>query len=226
MTENHRFATYCPFCQISSDPAPLPQGLHDPPAYSPSNSPAPIHTTQAYSQSIEEPPAYSSLDSQGTLFRKGGRIEEPVDDVLHFVNPAKDTIPSLALQYAVPAHALRKKNNVYADHLLAARKAILIPGEYYKGGISLSPQPIDGEEEEIRKSKIRRWMVTCKVSDYDIALLYLNQTKYDVDSAVEAYLSDEKWEREHPMTTSSKGKVTRNQTIRKFGIQTGLSGQI
>ena len=90
---------------------------------------------------------------------------EIADDVLHFLDPAHDTISSLALRYAVPPNALRTKNNLYADHLLAARKTILIPGEFYKGGVSLSPQPIDGEEEEIRKSKIRRWMVICKVSE-------------------------------------------------------------
>lgn len=61
---------------------------------------------------------------------------------------------------------------------------------------------------------------------YDIALLYLNQANYDVDSAVEAYLSDEKWEREHPMESSSKGKPASSRTRRKIGIQTGISGQL
>ncbi|KAL8936246.1 MAG: hypothetical protein Q9211_004276 [Gyalolechia sp. 1 TL-2023] len=214
-----------PFCQISSDPTPLPQGLQDPPAYSPPSSPRPAHATLAPLPNAEELPAYSTLDVPNDTTQKTGQNEHAADDVLHFVNPAHDTVSSLALRYAVPSYTIRKKNNLYADHLLAARKAILIPGEYYKGGISLSPQPIDGEEEEIRKSKIRRWMVACKVSDYDVALLYLNQAKYDVDSAVEAYLSDEKWEREHPMESSSKSQPASSRTSQKFGIQTGMSGQ-
>ena len=62
----------------------------------------------------------------------------------------------------MPQDALRRKNNLFADHLLAARKTILIPGDIYKGGVSLSPEPIESEEEELRKSKIRKWMVTTK----------------------------------------------------------------
>ncbi|KAI4118574.1 MAG: hypothetical protein LQ345_001411 [Seirophora villosa] len=215
----------CPFCQISSDRSPLPQGLRDPPAYSPPSSPRPASSMFATSTHAEEPPAYSSLALPQGYLEKGDHNKEIPADVLHFVNPAQDTISSLALRYSVPALALRRKNNLYADNLLAARKTFLIPGEYYQGP-SLSPEPIDGEEEEIRKSKIRRWMVACKVSDYDIALLYLDQAQYDVDFAVETYLSDEKWEREHPLTCSSKGKSVADRPRRKFGTQTGISGQL
>ncbi|KAL8702667.1 MAG: hypothetical protein Q9201_004168 [Fulgogasparrea decipioides] len=214
-----------PFCQISSNPTSLPQGLRDPPAYSPPSSPHPAPATVTYSTDVEDPPAYSALENRQGDEKSEQTVDELADDVLHFINPSQDTISSLALRYAVPPNALRKKNNLYADHLLAARKAILIPGEYYKG-VSLSPQPIDGEEEELRKSKIRRWMVSCKVSDYDIALLYCNQANYDVDAAIEAYLLDEKWEQEHPMESSSKGKSSLNRTRRKYGVQTGISGQL
>ncbi|KAL8807675.1 MAG: hypothetical protein Q9223_004239 [Gallowayella weberi] len=162
---------------------------------------------------------YSARDDQhGPREKEGQNGVKNADDVLHFLDPTQDTISSLALRYDIPPGTLRMKNNLFADHLLAARKTILIPGEFYKGGVSLSPQPIDGEEEEIRKSRIRRWMVTCKVSDYDIALLYLNQAKYDVDAAVEAYLADEQWEQEHPMESSSKNKVTPNRSRRRFGL--------
>lgn len=91
--------------------------------------------------------------------------EQPAEDVLHFLDPFHDTISSLSLRYGVPQDALRNKNGLFADNLLAARRTILIPGEYYKGGISLSPRPIDGEDEEIRKAKVRRWMVACKVAE-------------------------------------------------------------
>ena len=43
---------------------------------------------------------------------------------------------------------------------------MVIPGEYYKGGVSLSPRPVEGEEEERRKGIVRRWMVACKVAEY------------------------------------------------------------
>ena len=91
--------------------------------------------------------------------------DPPAEDVLHFLDPSKDSISSLSLRYGVPPEALRRKNGLFADHLLAARKTILIPGEYYKGGVSLSPEPVEDEEEEIRKTKVRRWMVACKVAE-------------------------------------------------------------
>ena len=85
-------------------------------------------------------------------------------DVLHFLHP-NDTLASLSLAYNTPVSALRRTNGVFADHLLAARRTILIPGEYYKGGVSLSSRPVEGEEEEIRRGKVRRWMVACKVAE-------------------------------------------------------------
>lgn len=60
-------------------------------------------------------------------------------------------------------------------------------------------------------------------SRYDIALLYLNQAGYDLDVAVEAYLADEKWEKEHPIQSTSKGKAKQG---RRIGTQTGLTEQI
>ena len=61
---------------------------------------------------------------------------------------------------------------------------------------------------------------------YDVALLYLQQSNYDLDVAVEAYLSDEKWEREHPIEGSSKGKAKQKAGRRKYGAMTGISGQL
>ncbi|KAI9701043.1 MAG: hypothetical protein M1836_001712 [Candelina mexicana] len=225
--DNPRFATYCPFCQVASAPSPLPQGLRDPPAYSPPPSPRPHHAKLA-SSNHELPPSYSSLDSRPLAPEKD--TSQPADDVLHFLNPAEDTIQSLSLRYGVPPNALRKTNGLYADHLLSARRTVLIPGEFYKGGVSLSPRPLEGEEEELRKAKVRRWMVACKVSEYDVALIYLKQADYNLDLAIEAYKADEKWEKEHPLdqASSSKGKskAQQSQGRRRFGIGGGITGQL
>ena len=48
-------------------------------------------------------------------------------------------------------------------------------------------------------------MITTKCADYDVALVYLEGTNWDLDGAVQSYKSDEKWEAEHPMT-QGKGK--------------------
>ena len=41
---------------------------------------------------------------------------------------------------------------------------------------------------------------------YDIALLYLKQASYNLEMAVEAYLADERWGKEHPIEPNMKGK--------------------
>ncbi len=158
LNQNKRYETYCPYCQISTEPSLLPQGLRDPPAYSTLDE----RIASRSGESNDEPPAYSQHSNvdASEKSKPDGRAE----DVLHFLSP-NDSIHSLSLAYGVPANALRKTNSVYSDHLLQGRKTILIPGEYYKGGVSLSPEPIEGEEEELKKQKVRRWMVACKVAE-------------------------------------------------------------
>lgn len=109
----------------------------------------------------------------------------------------------------MPPAALRRINNLTSDHLLVGRKTVLIPGEFYKGGVSLSPRPVEGEDEELRKGKIRRFMTACKVADYDFALLYMEQAGYDIDAAITAYLDDEAWELSHPNQRRRNGEATK-----------------
>lgn len=157
MTDNPRFSTYCPFCQISTGSSLLPQGPNDPPAYSPPDG----------AESLDgQPPPYSAKDHRRDSPIEKSHSESAGEDVLHFVDPSNDTISTLSIRYGVPPSALRRTNGLFSDHLLTARKTILIPGEFYKGGVSLSPRPIEGEEEELRKSKVRKWMVACKVAEY------------------------------------------------------------
>jgi hypothetical protein len=165
ISDNARFSTYCPYCQVSIVPTSLPHGLRDPPPYSPPTSPRALQSGQAGQTDQEELPAYSSYNSFQPAAEKTSNPDEPAPDVLHFVDPSIDSIPSLSLRYGVPAGVLRSTNGLYADHLLVARRTVLIPGEFYKGGVSLSPRPLGGEEEETRKGKVRKWMVACKVAE-------------------------------------------------------------
>jgi len=201
-----------PFCQISTHPSPLPQGLRDPPSYEPSTSkPQPCSNPPAYA---DELPSYSSLNP--TQQPPPEKPSPPAEDVLHFLDHSTDSLTSLSLRYGVPIQALRKSNNITSDHLLLARHTILIPGKYYKSGVSLSPRPIEGEEEERRKGLVRKWMVKCKVAEYDVAVLYLEQANYDLDMAVGVYEDDERWEREHPMKGKEKAKGRNEVGKRRF----------
>ena len=189
---NDRFDRYClptqqkhpslpltdllgPFCQISLAPSALPlHGLREPPAYARNES----HKNEQLGIGDDCLPAYSALEKRAPLEEKG---REQYQDTLHFLDAAHDTIASLALRYGVPQQALRQKNNLFADHLLVARRTILIPGEYYTSGISLSPKPIEDEEEELRKSKIRRWMVATKNPEY--APAHISRVTFPLDNA-------------------------------------------
>ena len=63
---------------------------------------------------------------------------------------------------------------------------------------------------------------------YDVALLYLEQADYDLDAATEAYKEDERWEKEHPLQASAKGKGKgqQNHSRRKFGVAGGIASQL
>lgn len=149
----------------------------------------------------------SSLD--GSAAATSSSSSTPAEDTLHFLDHAHDTVTSLSLRYGVPAPVLRRANRLHSDHLLAGRRAIVIPGTHYAGGVSLSPRPVGGEGDEARKGRIRRWMVATKVADYDVALLYMEQAGDDLDAALEAYFADEAWERENPLEGSAGGGSSR-----------------
>lgn len=53
---------------------------------------------------------------------------------------------------------------------------------------------------------------------YDVALLYLEQTDYNLEAAIEAYKEDERWEREHPLEgdKGKKKKSAANAAMRRF----------
>lgn len=40
---------------------------------------------------------------------------------------------------------------------------------------------------------------------YELALIYLKQSDYNLDKAIEKYMEDERWEREHPLRSSGGG---------------------
>ncbi|KAK5011195.1 hypothetical protein LTR28_004986, partial [Elasticomyces elasticus] len=63
---------------------------------------------------------------------------------------------------------------------------------------------------------------------YDVALLYLQQSEYDLEEAIAAYREDERWEKEHPLEAKSHGKKksVKNAGMRRFvGTAGGVAGQ-
>lgn len=200
--KNSRFQSYCPFCQISSEPTALPSaGLRLPPSYA--------STSAIFDRDL--PPSYASVSAQSA----NGSNPPETEDVVHFLN-AEDTMHSLSLVYGVPVPVLRAHNKVHSNQLLAARKWILIPKSHYSGPPLSSPP--DPEEEE-RKNKLRRWMVATKCADYNVATLYLKGSDYNLEVAIEAFKADERWEKNHPMKGKGRARYPQSGTL-------GLSSQL
>ncbi|WPJ63068.1 hypothetical protein SMAC4_13617 [Sordaria macrospora] len=174
---------------------PLPPPSSSPPPYStiPSTTTAPTTTPQdpKTEEDHKTPP------------------EKKIPDTIHHLSPT-DTLPSLSLRYSIPLPALLSYNNLplfslstsssplhsSSSALLFARghRTILIPGEYNPSGVSLSPHPVESAEETEKKKKIRKWMMSTKVADYDVAVLYLEGNGWDTEKAVEALKDDEREE--------------------------------
>lgn len=215
LATNPRFALYCPFCQISTAPSALPQGLRDPPSYDAAAASAEPRDGDGDESRSEpglpgvgdEPPPYTAEPQQpqhGTAAETGAQ-PRPGQDLTHHLQHPDDSIASLALLYGVPRAVLRAHNGLAADDLLFARHSVRIPASHYAGP-SLSPAPVRAPAEEARRRALRRFMVACKVAEYEVAEVYLEQEGWGLERAVERYREDERWEREHPLHPGGKGK--------------------
>ena len=57
---------------------------------------------------------------------------------------------------------------------------------------------------------------------YDVALLYLKQTEWDLESAIEAYTDDEQWEKDHPL--EAKQKIKKGKNVKDTGMRRFVGG--
>ncbi|KAF3933610.1 hypothetical protein ABW19_dt0208049 [Dactylella cylindrospora] len=188
--KNPRFATYCPFCPIKHLPA------EDKDSDAVSIAPPSYEVITSASSGLPPPP-YPSYPA-GAIAKN----VNPAESLIHYILPT-DTFPTLTLKYSVPASVLRSHNRLWSDNLLAGRSYILIPRSYYLGP-SLSPDPVQSEEESL----LKRFQVKTKCVEYEIAKLYLDEAGWDIDRAVDKWKADERWEEANGVPgTSSKGKA-------------------
>lgn len=61
---------------------------------------------------------------------------------------------------------------------------------------------------------------------YDVALMYLKQSDYNLDEAIQTYKEDERWEKEHPLTAGQKGKAAQTVGRRKWAGGMGMTAQM
>ncbi|KAK4242578.1 hypothetical protein C8A03DRAFT_11226 [Achaetomium macrosporum] len=249
---NPRFLDYCPYCQTSGRspllstnrtsqrPSERESGPDsNPPPYSaiaPAISPPPY--TPSFPRPRSSPPQPD--EKKGPVPNPDSQPAYTIHHLRHPPHPEPDTIVSLSLRYGIPASVLRQHNKLPpdADYLLAARHTLLIPtahitrragggGGYQSsngdgGGLSLSPHPVEDEGERERKTAIRRWMVACKEADYDTAVVYLEESRYDFAEAIRRYWDDVAWERAHPLESHTMGKWKGRGRKKGLSLGSGL----
>ncbi|KAK6332003.1 hypothetical protein TWF718_002541 [Orbilia javanica] len=167
----------------------------DPPPYAENNFPS-------------SPPPYTA-DTPRTI--------NSSDSLIHYLLP-NDTVISISFQYSIPSGIIRSHNRVYSDSLLAGRNFILIPRAWYSGP-SLSPNPVQSEEE----NALKRFQIRTKCVEYDVAKVYLDESGWDLEKAVEKWAADERWEAVNG-GMSSKVKIgkTRPSKTGSAGLRKGF----
>jgi hypothetical protein len=81
--------------------------------------------------------------------------------------------------YRIPIQEIRWANNLFGhDNLLHARHYVTIPGYH---GSSLSGEPVETEEEEIRKVALKRFQLLSKCVDYKMATIYMESSRWDIE---------------------------------------------
>ncbi|MCJ1333943.1 hypothetical protein MMC10_010649 [Thelotrema lepadinum] len=213
----------------NEEPPPYTPILGPVPSHTPPPAPRPHHATLDHlnsSISPQEPPSYDAAITQSAHPRhvngEKSFSSSSSEDVIHYLSP-EDNIQTLSIAYGVPATVLKSHNALHSDHLLSARRTIKIPGSHYQGP-SLSPNPLESQEEVERKSKIRKLMVQCKVSEYKVALMYLEEAKWDLEKAIAKVEEDDRWEKEHPISGSSaSASMANNPYGRRLRLAEPLS---
>jgi len=91
----------------------------------------------------------------------------------------------LSLLYKISAQEIRRANNVFGnDNLIHARHYVLIPGYH---GPSLSCEPEEFEEVEVRKIALKRFQLLSKCVDYKMATIYMESSGWDIEMVIYAF---------------------------------------
>jgi len=81
--------------------------------------------------------------------------------------------------YKIPIQDIRRANNLFGhDNLIHARHYVLIPGYH---GPSLSQEPEETEEVEVRKVALKRFQLLSKCVDYKMATIYMESSGWDIE---------------------------------------------
>jgi hypothetical protein len=165
--------------------------------------PPPPYTYSLGQKSISQPPKYEDVTKNALINNNNNNV------IIHFVKK-EDTLVGLSFKYGVEIKDIRKANLFFDDNIFA-RKFLKIP-KYI--GPSLSEKP--SVEDEL-KTFIKRFQLKSKCVDYDEAKYYMEQSDYDIESAIKLYRDDVLWEMQHPRPSN---KINKKKIFNKNDIDT------
>ena len=180
-----RLEDYCPRCQLR---------YTDDPSKTPFSPVPPSYESLLPPYSLSPHPNVPLQDSKGP-------------GCIHYLRH-NDTLIGLSLMYKIPLQDIRRANNLFGnDNLMHARHYVFIPGY---NGPSLSREPEEPEEVEIRKIALKRFQLISKCVDYKMATIYMENSGWNIEAAVEKYNDDIAWEKAHPVRDGKqKSRTTR-----------------
>src|SRR5271156_194334 len=165
-----RLEDYCPRCQLR---------YTDDPSKTPFSPVPPSYESLLPPYSLSPHPNVPLQDSKGP-------------GCIHYLRH-NDTLIGLSLMYKIPLQDIRRANNLFGnDNLMHARHYVFIPGYH---GPSLSREPEEPEEVEIRKIALKRFQLISKCVDYKMATIYMENSGWNIEAAVEKYNDDIAWEK-------------------------------
>lgn len=89
--------------------------------------------------------------------------------------------------YKIPVQDIRRANGLFGhDNLIHARHYVTIPGYH---GPSLSREPEEPEEVEIRKVALKRFQLFSKCVDYKMATIYMESSGWDIEMVILSHVS-------------------------------------
>lgn len=141
------------------------------------------------SQQAARQDSSSSSDEEGEKDTSKRKVTKK--GVLHWVNK-NDTLVGLSLKYGVTVESIRVTNKLWGSGIFE-RGYLLIPVTNYAGG-----SHSERSEEDEKKALVKRFQLITKCIQPEEALAYMVRFEYDLDSALEAYWSDLRWEKENP----------------------------
>jgi len=128
-------------------------------------------------------------------------------NVIHYISN-RDTLVGLSLKYNVSVDEIKRANKMFSNNIHEHEK-LIIPGVKHLPK-SMSDMSDEMKQERYRQRVTKRFQLVTKCVDPAEAQFYMEDNDYSLDTAVQKYLDDLKWEKEHPSPNSKIYKRKQN----------------